>query len=346
MFCRSILFYAICVALASSMGHAFPSTGRTQILPKGRRALSYSELNLSVPGRYNSLGQYSTLAVEGSLNFTDLKSASDQIEKVITSIDEISPGLSTQLELGSFQLDPRVSGKARIFGLGWGITDRLMFGIGIPLINATVEMKGGYTQSPALSKASKELREQSRTADPDRRQQLDVLAQLLERAPKVTAEVLQDYFVNTMGYEPLGTWTGNNVGDTRLFMHYNYYLNFWTRNGVRWGVDLPTGRGDDPDIINDFAFGTESYAPFIETIHDFPILGPKLSLSVSASYKYFVPTKKTMRLIEEVPISDVKERVRFKKGDSFEYLVGASSELFWHTEFFGQVIFVHSARDK
>ncbi len=346
MFCRIILPLLCVLTYWPSVVFSFPLVGRTQILPKGRHALSYSELNLAVPGQYNGSGQYSNLSVNGSLNFTDLSAASEKVDKVIQSIEEISPGLSNRLRLGDFQFDPEVRGKVRVFGIGWGITDQLMFGAGISLINATVEMNGGYTQSAALEKASADLREESRSATPERRQQLEVLSQILDRAPKVTAEVLQDYFVNEMGYQPLGTWSGNGVGDTRLFLHYNYFEGLRARNGVRWGIDLPTGRRDDPDIINDFAFGSESYAPFIESIHDFPVLGSKLSFSASASYKYFIPTKKTVRLTEGVPISDQKEELRFKKGDSFEYLLGASYTPFDQFELFSQVAFAEYQSDK
>lgn len=342
---RGDILFILITSLMASTADAFPATGRTHILPKGRHALMFTELSLSVPGEFNNQGRFSSFDMNGALNFTDLRGASDKIEKVISTIDEISPGLSQKLELGTFNITPEVEGHVKIFGFGWGINDNLMFGVGIPLINARVRLHGEYAQSKALQNEAKKLRTEAETASPERQQELQILAQLLDKAPKVTAEVLQHYFVNEMGYKPLGDWEANDIGDARMFLHFNYFENNWSRNGLRWGIDLPTGRQDDPDIINDFAFGAGTYAPFIESIHDFPIFNEELTISAAALFKHYLPTRKEVRLVGDMPISDRKEEVEFKKGDAFEILVGAYTKPFKNTEVFGQLLHSSSSRD-
>ncbi len=324
---------------------AFPSVGRTQILPEGRKAIYFSQMNFSSPGEYDAFGRFSTFNVNSTLNLKDFSSASPKAQKVIDELESVHPGISNNLNFGSFHISPKVTAKAQILGLGWGLSSRLMLGVGVPIINATVTLKGHYKPSNSLVIAAKKLRQQSSTAPEDVKQKLSLIAQILEKAPQITPEIMHNYLVNEMGYKPIGSWHGVGFGDARLFLHYNYLLSLKARHALRWGVDVPIGRVDDPDILTDFAFGTGSYATNIETIHDFPLLGPLLTVSASASYKHYFLSRQTIRLTSDAPLAEDKETVVFKKGPITEVLLGVSSELLKNTEFFTQILHTETQKD-
>lgn len=342
---RGIISLIIVLFVAES-AVAFPATGRTHILPKGRRAFNFSQLNLSVPGSYDQFGGLQNFSQLGSLQFNDLQSASTKIKKVIDAFEEISPGVAQNLELGRYNISPQVQARATILGIGYGITDNLMLGFGAPIINASVNLSGNYTVSNRLSQVADELRTKAKSQPESNRQKMRIMAQLLERAPQVTPEVLQHYFVNEMGYKPLGSWSANDIGDTRIFLHYNYLTDLVFRSGVRLAVDLPTGRKDDPDLLTDFGFGSETTALSVESIHDIALLGPLLTISSSLMYKANAITVKEVRLTNDLPISDVKESVQYKRGDTFEFLFGSSSQPRDDLEFFAQVLFSNKFTDE
>jgi hypothetical protein len=86
----------------------------------------------------------------------------------------------------------------------------------------------------------------------------------LDGLPDVDTRLIQSLIVNYYGYRPLGKWKATNFGDTEF--GFLYQLKKWKEAGVllSMGAVAPTGKVDDPDILQDIAFGDGQWDTFFE----------------------------------------------------------------------------------
>ena len=71
-------------------------------------------------------------------------------------------------------------------------------------------------------------------------------------------------FVNYYHYQPLGKWKATDFGDAEFGVMYQ--LAKWNNAGalINFGGVAPTGRKDNPDILQDIAFGDGQWDFFFE----------------------------------------------------------------------------------
>lgn len=144
---------------------------------------------------------------------------------------------------GTFEGNASSKITVQALGGGYGLTDKVtMYGF-IPFYYAQVDMqiirtKKGRANSGTLVE--------------------------IDNLPNVDTRLIQSLIVNYFGYKPLGTWKATNFGDGELGMLYQ--IKKWKDSGLlmKAGVVVPTGRVDDPDTLQDIAFGDGQWDYFFE----------------------------------------------------------------------------------
>jgi len=313
----AIFFIFMPVAFADSV------VGGTQILPKGARALFYQHRNLNIGGEFSSSGELQTFDVNTKVRILDLVEANPQAKELLAPLSPKDRQLLEGTSVVDISFRPEVSVEANIFGFAYGVSDRLMLAFGFPIINADVRIREEIQMSRASLLAQAEVfRRKAQVAKEEDRPRLQAIAAILDKIPEIKGAHVQDYLVNQLGYEPLGNWQAQAIGDVRGFLHYNLFIKERYRQAARLGFIAPTGRADDPDILNDFAFGNEAWGTFVESRHDWLIWPGRLTASAAIYYEHSLPSEKTVRVAELQTVTREKEIMDYSRGDILDTRVG------------------------
>jgi hypothetical protein len=143
------------------------------------------------------------------------------------------------------------------------------------------------------------------------------------------------------GYKRFETWDDSGLSDIEIGARYQYLKTDDWRLAFTPGVRFPTGDTEDPDILQDTAFGDGCYALLFALNNDY--IGIKnLVLNATFRYELKLPDKRKMRVREDpdqviIPPEN-EEQVDIDKGDtyeieaaaSYEFLKGSSFLLLYH----------------
>lgn len=213
------------------------------VLPKGVRNITYRHIKTgAISGEFNKSGTFNAFDFSADIN-------ADVLEGIDPAIDAILAALTDQqredFSFGSFRTDVEAKVDAHALGVGIGITRRLTMYAFVPFYKAEVQLN--------LERTTEGQNEISAG---------DSLT--IENLPSIDEQIIQSLFVNFYGYQPLGTWRGNDFGDTEV--GFMYLLTRRRNRGTKitFGGVIPTGREDNPDILQDIAFGDGQYDLFVE----------------------------------------------------------------------------------
>src|SRR5690606_15933649 len=81
------------------------------------------------------------------------------------------------------------------------------------------------------------------------------LANITGAIPGATGSLMQSVVVNTFKYDEVGSWQGSGYGDLEMGAMYRLVDKGTWGMAVTSGFVAPTGRQDDPDILQDIGFG-------------------------------------------------------------------------------------------
>jgi hypothetical protein len=129
--------------------------------------------------------------------------------------------------------------------------------------------------------------------------------------------VIQSVIVNHYQYEPLGSWSGEGAGDLEWMNMYR--LTDWQDAGLMicGGLVLPTGREDNPDMIQDVAFGDGQLDAFTEFGGGVSFFKGKYQVDSYTRFTYQAPSEKTKRAYTsaDFPLTSEKENFKEKLGN-------------------------------
>lgn len=232
------LFYLIVVITSAAQAAYY------DVLPKGVRNFTYRFVQTgNITGSYNSSGDLKGYNVNANIN-------ADSIKGVNATVDAYLAGLSdadrAAFSLGTFEGSARSKVHAQAFGAGYGVTDKLTVYGFVPFYTAVVDLQIKRTAKGRTSTAS------------------DSSVIQLENLPDVDLRLIQSLFVNYYNYRPLGRWNANAFGDSEFGLMYQ--LRKWKNAGalISMGAVAPTGRKDNPDILQDISFGDGQWDAFYE----------------------------------------------------------------------------------
>lgn len=259
--------------------------------------------------------QESEYSFKLNLDSTNLESLNDVTADIFKTLKNISPDAYDNFSFGKYEIDGEANANVRVLGVGYGITNRLMGYVGFPWFKSTVKLKVSRTQGNNHENVVQILKNSGSTTE------AQILTNFAQELPDATGEVLQSVVTNYLNYKPIGNWYGEGPGDTELGLAYR--LTDWDNSGlaIKLGAILPTGKTDDPDILQDFGFGDGQPDAFVEFGGGLRIGETNLSLDSYTRLTYQFASQKTLRIPEnkEYQLGSEKGVFEEKLGNKLEY---------------------------
>lgn len=296
---------------------AFAGLESTSTLPKGVRSPEFSFGVIDgLSEKFNSSGDVVSVTDSFSLNLTGQNiskfyAPAAELVAVLNNLSPANGGMGNQLSLGTIEFKANPTISYTVINPAYGVKDNLAVGFGFPIINYRNEMEivaGGVNNVASIQSTVGGLSTEVQNG-------LQQAAQLSANLPLTVQNI-----ITAKGYKPISSMEYSSIGDTQVYARYRYYDTRMLKLAVRPYVLLPTGRGDDPDDLADYAIGgyTGLGAYFTQEYY----LHRDFYLSFVLQYQVHIPDKVEKRV--PASVSDVlpgierKESVRRATGSIYD----------------------------
>lgn len=260
-----------------------------KVLPKGVRIIGLRNVSTGrIDKNFNQSGQESSLGASFRVDATTFNAMTGNVIVPGTDVDQAA---YNKLVVGEYKVDADAQFNVNGMGFGYGITDRMMFYGEIAYYQAQVRARMKRTSGNTYEETARLLEMNGGT-------QNAIIAENLRQMVDAQEGTIQSVVTNYYGYKPIGDWYGTGYGDMetgvmmKLIDHGVTGLMFYP------GVILPTGRQDDPDILQDQGFGDGQFDLFGEVATGY-VLNDKISFGSMLRLTYQAPTTKTLRVPQE-----------------------------------------------
>ena len=283
----------------------------TRVLPKGVRSLNIRTINTDLSEKTDAEGSPRPLAEPLHQDLTFQKIAKDETPIRAQQLKGFLLSNDFQLEdsVGTFTADLKGQLSVTAPILSYGFTDRLTCALAVPYYKAQTAIQVGFVPN---EKAKSFLLAMSKTEN-------NQIASAREAAGKMNDAVgrlnqkLKDH-----EFRALENWQASGLGDMTLAAKFRAIEEGPIAAATTGGVVAPTGRPDDPDILNDVAFGDGQWDTFGQIAVD-ESLPLNISLNQYAKYTVQLENRKDVRQVTaEEKIDIEKKNVSFKLGDRIE----------------------------
>lgn len=276
-----------------------------KVLPKGVRVVGYRNVTTSkINQNFNRTGQETSLGAQFKVDGNKLN---EMTGGSLTGV--IDPAAMNALVVGEYKVDAEAQMNVHGTGIGYGITDKVMFYGELAYYNAQVKANIKRTAGNTYAETAAMLEQSGGT-------QNQIVAENLRNMIDANEGAIQSVITNHYKYKPIGNWYGKGYGDMETgFMVKAIDRGVWGLM-VYPGVVLPTGYQDDPDILQDVGFGDGQYDAFGEVATGY-VVNDKLSFGAVFRYTYQAPTSKTLRVPEsrDFQLSSQSGQFDVKYGD-------------------------------
>ena len=193
--------------------------------------------------------------------------------------------------------------------------------VGVPIYDARVNLK--YKKESNSSE--KEVAETLQNMYGDNWAQ--TLGNIVEKVYGIDGGTIQGGITNALGYEELGDWQAQGLGDIEFGLMYNFLRKDDYGFMLSLGGVAPTGYVDDPDILQDIGFGDGQWDGFIELGGGY-IIDENLVFNAWSRYTHQFESEKELRVPynRDVSISDQKETFYQKLGNKTD--IGISTDIY------------------
>jgi len=275
-----------------------------QTLPKGVRLFAYRHvISSTIKGSYGSDGGYRPYELKANIN-------ADSIAGFNSYIDTYLAGLTQNqydnLSFGEYQGSAESKVHVNGIGLGYGFSSTLTGYFSIPHYTADVRLKINRLKSGNHDEVVTDIQTNQGV--------------VIENLPDFDAQVLQSVFVNYYGYQPIGDWRAKGFGDLELGLMKRLVARRRWGLLLTGGVVAPTGREDDPDILQDISFGDGQWDIFMEFGGGYR-LARRWEVDSWMRYTYQLPYNREIRLPEsaDFPITSRKGMAKISLGSKLQY---------------------------
>lgn len=287
----------------------------TQVLPKKVRRASTRFATLTVDSQYDSQGANAKLAdgFKVDVNATNITSGMEELDANVFKAYLSDHGYDYEnLKLGRY--DSRLESDVKVYVVGaeYGLTDKFSLGFGLPIYQASTDIKLGFQRTEQADALIKQLAADGNLEESD------------NLNDNLSVDGLQNK-VTGMGYSRLERWQRTSPGDLIIGGKYKIYDGQYTGFAAKPSITLPTGQADDPDNLIDVPSGDGQADVGLMAIQDVYI--PKVKNLVFdhyVSYTAQLLDRQKMRVQTDpgTKLSSVTENVKRDLGDIFSY--GAS----------------------
>lgn len=289
-------------------------------LPKGVRTLDLRQIVTdNINSSFTGNKQEAEYAFKIDLGANSIEGLNNITQDIFETLKDISPEAYDSFTFGEYSVKGSANANVRVFGFGYGITNRMTAYVGFPWyktqVNLDIQRTKGNNHQAVLNQLQ---------ASGSNSQEAQIFTDFAKELPDATGEVLQSVVVNYFGYKPLGNWNGEGIGDTEVGIIYR--LTDWDESGLAMtiGANLPTGRVDDPDILQDYGFGDGQTDAFLEFGGGVSFFDQRLSVDSWTRLTYQFAAEKTLRIPENEEYQLGSEKTVFdeKLGNKVEYNFG------------------------
>lgn len=301
-----LLFSLLLVAANPSFAAVYDT------LPKGVRTLVLKQVATNkVSSNFTQGSAEEKLGAVVPLDAKTLENAESFTKSYFDALKKASPTAYDEFSFGEFQIDGEARANVTGAGFGIGLTDRLTVYSSVSWYRAKVQMRVVQTKKSNHQKIQKEVQNSQAT---------DWVKEVTNQLFDVNGELLQSVIVNYYNYKPLGDWEGAGLGDVDVGAIYR--LTDLRDRGLALGlgVTLPTGREDDPDNLQDFAFGDGQTDVFVEAMAGITPSAGNFSYDFKTRFTYQMEAEKKLRIPEtsDVPIGRKNGSFTEKLGNIYE----------------------------
>jgi hypothetical protein len=253
---KSIIFSILTLSFSNL---AFSQYYKT--LPKGARTIVYRNVSTEVDSSYNHSQSETPFSFEVNADVKMIESIDNDVVNLILETLKPYPKAYEKLDLGTYKVEASAEIQVDGYGFAYGITNRLTaYGI-LPTFTADVRMK--YSR-PKGNNYEEVINSLSEYTNDDFAQGIGKNLGSYADQLDVDATFLQSLVENGAGYQAAGDWQGQGLGDVEFGLMYNFFENEKMGLLLSFGGVAPTGRIDDPDIIQDIGFGDGQWDAFVE----------------------------------------------------------------------------------
>lgn len=281
------------------------------------RIIGYRNVTTSkIDSNYNQFRSASPLGTQFKVDAAALNSMTGN---VIVPGQDINADAYNKLLVGEYKVDASAQLGVHGTGFGYGLTDRVTLYAELAYYNSQVNTNIKRLKGNTYADVARKL-QQNNGGITD-----STVSENIKNMADITEHNIQSVITNYYGYRPLGDWYGSGYGDMETgAMIKAVDQGYW---GLLYypGVVLPTGRQDDPDILQDIAFGDGQFDLFNEFATGY-IVNDSLRFGTTFRYTYQAPTTKTLRVPEsrDFPLSSQKGKFDVKYGDKLNFMVNST----------------------
>ncbi len=304
------------MSLFCFLGNAYAQTWAQ--LPKGVRALGYRNVTTTpIKSNFNQFRSETSLSTNFRVDAITLNDISNNILIPGQDIDETA---YKNLLVGEYGVDAQARANVNGFGFAYGLTDKLMLYTEIAYYNANVTSRIKRTKGNNYKEIEQYLRSKGNITYSDKQ-----VAEILHNMIDLNEQNIQSVITNYYNYKPIGTWQGQGYGDMETGVMIKAIDKGTWGLQVYPGVVLPTGRQDDPDILQDIGFGDGQFDVFGELGTGY-IVNDNLSFGTRFRYTYQAPSKKELRVptARDFSLSSQKGEFDVKYGDKLNFMVNST----------------------
>lgn len=305
---------ALAFVLMTVAGFAHAQAWKT--LPQGVRIIGYRNVITSkVDSNFDRMRSESPLGAQFRVDMSTINSiTSGEASNVLGA------GFN-DLVVGEYKVDAEAQFNVQGTGFGYGITDRVMFYAEISYWNANVDAKIKRTQKNNYKQVANGLQNGGGITN-------GVGAESLTNLPDVNEPFIQSVVTDYYGYKPIGRWQGAGYGDMETGVMARV-----VDKGV-WGlllypgVILPTGRVDDPDLLQDVGFGDGQMDIFSEVATGY-VLNDRLSFGTTLRYTHQMAKDMRLRIpdSQDLTLSPNKGSFNVKYGDRVNLMLNSTMRM-------------------
>ncbi len=312
---KFLIFIIICIQSSISFAQYYDT------LPKGVRLISTRFIQSEVSSSYNQSQSESPYTYQINTDIENLEDIDNEFVQDALKVFEEYPEAYSKLSLGNHKIDADAEVNVDVYAFGYGITNRVTAYIGLPIYKADVHVNYKQTKNNSNQEVAETL--QKLYGD----DWAQTLGNAMENFYNLDDTTIQSGIVNSLGYEELGDWSGNGVGDVELGVMYNFSRTSRYGFMATTGLVLPTGYVDDPDIIQDIGFGDGQLDAFLEFGGGI-FLRDNIVFNAWTRYTYQFESEKELRVpySNEISLSDEKDTFNEKLGNKVD--VGFDTEFF------------------
>jgi hypothetical protein len=279
-------------------------------LPKGVRLVMGKYVQSTVNSSFNNTKSLNPYSFEIDANIKSLEKIDDPTVKEALELFKPYSEAYDKINLGTHKVDAKADVSVAAYAYGHGITNRITAYVAVPIYKANVSVD--YKKTKANN--NKEVSEILQKEYGDNFAQ--GLGNLVENFYDIDGQTIQSAFVNALGYDEIGDWSGTGLGDMELGVLYNFLRTEDYGLMITGGAIVPTGYEDDPDIIQDIGFGDGQWDAFVE-FGGGKKINNNMFINAYTRYTYQFSSKKTLRIpfSDDVSVSDKKGSFTEKLGN-------------------------------